>query len=68
MKMSKMVELQMHNLELISQTADAVDKCVAEIGRGNGVFAMQMLEMLSATLRDGVRMVADAMLEELEEE
>ena len=69
MKMNKtMGELQMKNLELLTQTADAIDRCVEEIGVGNGVYAMQMLEMLSTTLREGVSMVANAMLEELEEE
>lgn len=46
-----MGELQLKNLELLAQTADAIDRCVEEIGVGNAVYAMEMLEMLSTTLR-----------------
>ena len=63
-----MGELQLKNLELLTQTADAIDRCVEEIGVGNAVYAMEMLEMLSTTLRKGVSMVANAMLEQMEEE
>lgn len=62
----KLMELQAHYLDLVSQIADAIDYARDCLNEGRPMEGMQVLTMLSLTVREGISTLATAILSEEE--